>query len=346
MIVPEPSKILLIQTAFPGDVVLSLGAAETLHRAFPKAAIHYLVREGCETILEGHPFIGRTWVWKKSSWTSFCKVVKSIRQEQYDAVIVFQRFARSGLLALMSGSTCVIGYAENPLSPFFQFRIPYFNRQTKMPAAPHEWVRCCRLAALPWNIPESHFSKPKLYPPTSQVLSKWGLEPAQYVVCAPGSLWFTKRMPFAKWEELVRRISAAWRIVFLGSREEHPLCESLAKVAGVDRSLNLAGATRFLESAAIMEKAALSIVHDSAPLHLASAVNAPVCAIFGSTVPAFGFGPLSMVSFVAETPEHLKCRPCGLHGHTRCPKVHFRCMETISLDSIMEFLDRHAGLQR
>ncbi|MCS6981912.1 MAG: glycosyltransferase family 9 protein [Flavobacteriales bacterium] len=346
MNIPKPKKILLIQTAFPGDVVLSLGAAETLHGLFPEAAIHYLVREGCETILEGHPFIVRTWAWKKSSWSSFWKVVIALRREKFDVAIVFQRFARSGLLALLSGSACIVGYAENPFSPFFQFRIHYFNKETKMPAASHEWVRCCKLVSLPWNIPETHFSKPKLYPPTSQVLSKWGLEPAQYVVCAPGSVWFTKRMPLPKWEELVRRISTRWRIVFLGGREEQPLCEALAKVAGVHRSLNLAGATSFLESAAIMEKAVLSIVQDSAPLHLASAVNAPVCAVFGSTVPAFGFGPLSTVAFVVETSEHLECRPCGLHGHTRCPKLHFRCMETISLDSILEFLYRHAGIQR
>ena len=69
----------------------------------------------------------------------------------------------------------------------------------------------------------------------------------------------------------------------------------------------------------------MNYVNDSAPLHIASAMNAPVTAVFCSTVPSFGFGPLRENGRVVETPEDLDCRPCGLHGHRECPKGHFRC---------------------
>jgi heptosyltransferase-2 len=74
-----------------------------------------------------------------------------------------------------------------------------------------------------------------------------------------------------------------------------------------------------------MKGAIMNYVNDSAPLHFASAVNAPVTAVFCSTVPAFGFGPLSDVSFVVETDIPLSCRPCGLHGYKACPLGHFNC---------------------
>jgi heptosyltransferase-2 len=64
-------------------------------------------------------------------------------------------------------------------------------------------------------------------------------------------------------------------------------------------------------------------------------MNAPVAAMFFSTVPAFGFGPLSDISFIFETNEHLDCRPCGLHGYKACPRGHFRC-SYIDVDEVIE----------
>jgi len=82
----------------------------------------------------------------------------------------------------------------------------------------------------------------------------------------------------------------------------------------------------------------MNFVNDSAPMHLASAVNAPVTAIFCSTVPSFGFGPLSEKSIVIETKEKLDCRPCGLHGFKACPKGHFKCAYSISNEELISSL--------
>ena len=89
-----------------------------------------------------------------------------------------------------------------------------------------------------------------------------------------------------------------------------------------------------MESAALMKDAVMNFVNDSAPMHLASAVNAPLCTIYCSTVPGFGFGPLSDISEVIEVDEELNCRPCGLHGHRSCPEGHFKCALEISNEKI------------
>ena len=81
-----------------------------------------------------------------------------------------------------------------------------------------------------------------------------------------------------------------------------------------------------------MESAAMNYVNDSAPLHIASAMNAPVMAVFCSTVPAFGFGPLNANGRILERKEPLSCRPCGLHGYKACPEAHFKCALEIDVE--------------
>jgi heptosyltransferase-2 len=95
----------------------------------------------------------------------------------------------------------------------------------------------------------------------------------------------------------------------------------------------------FLQTAALMKDAKMNYVNDSAPLHLASSVNAPVTAIFCSTVPEFGFGPLSDNSYIVETEEDLDCRPCGLHGFAKCPKTHFKCATNIKPQQLLRTLN-------
>ena len=95
----------------------------------------------------------------------------------------------------------------------------------------------------------------------------------------------------------------------------------------------MAGKLTFLESTALISKAQMTYTNDSAVMHFASAVNAPVTAIYCSTVPGFGFGPLSDQSTIVETSENLSCRPCGLHGKKACPEGHFKCSE-IAIEQI------------
>jgi heptosyltransferase-2 len=89
----------------------------------------------------------------------------------------------------------------------------------------------------------------------------------------------------------------------------------------------MAGELSLLQSAALIKGAQMNYANDSAPLHIASAVDAPVTAVFCSTVTRFGYGPLSSNSRVVETESPLSCRPCGPHGHKKCPKGHFKCAD-------------------
>jgi len=130
----------------------------------------------------------------------------------------------------------------------------------------------------------------------------------------------------------------AYTIYLLGGKDNVAECEAMRSKTTNKKVIILAGELGFLQSAALMKNAAMNYVNDSAPLHFTSAVNAPVTAIFCSTVPAFGFTPLSDRSFIVETKEQLTCRPCGLHGRKECPLGHFKCGYGIATQQLLQTL--------
>jgi heptosyltransferase-2 len=152
---------------------------------------------------------------------------------------------------------------------------------------------------------------------------------------SPASLWFTKQYPIDKWIEFVNEVDENIPIYLLGAPNDKALCENIISQARKTNIVSLAGKLSFLQSAALMKGAVMNFVNDSAPMHLASATNAPVTAIFCSTVPAFGFGPLSDNSAIVESQSELPCRPCGLHGHTTCPEKHFLCARSINNSQLL-----------
>ena len=152
---------------------------------------------------------------------------------------------------------------------------------------------------------------------------------------SPGSVWETKKMPAKNWIDLINSVPTNYTIYLMGAPNETALCAEILSGSSRGGVVNIAGQLNLLEAAALIKGASLNYVNDSAPMHLASATNAPVAAIYCSTIPAFGYGPLSDTQFVVETLEHLPCKPCGLHGKKVCPLGHFNCGHTITTAQLL-----------
>lgn len=313
------NRILIIQTAFLGDVILATPVFEELHRIFPEAKIDFLVKKGNESLLNNHPFLNELFVFDKSNgkWKSMFGLIRTFRKNQYDLVINLQRFASSGIITAFSGGKLKYGFKKNPMSRFFTKKFPH-----EIGNGTHEVERNLSVIT---SFGAKSKVRPKLYP-TQADYSK--VEPYlkdEYYCFAPASVWFTKQLPKEKWVELSNRLSGK-TIYLLGAPSDKDLCDEIISMSDNSHLINLAGKLSLLQSAGLMEKATRSYVNDSGPLHLASSTNASVTAFFCSTIPDFGFGPLSDDSEIKQM-ENLDCRPCGLHGHKSCPKGHFGCGE-------------------
>ena len=325
-------KILVIQTASIGDVILSTPVIEKLHRFYPEASIDLLVKTGMEGLFRNHPFLHEVIHWnkKKGKFRNFFRILVKVRKSKYDTVINIQRFALTGLLTAFSGAGKRIGFSKNPFSFLFSEPITHIIREGM-----HEADRNLMLIC---SITDDSSEKPKLYPTLSDQAKTASYKTPDYYTLSPASLWFTKQYPAEKWIEFISYIPSQQKVYLLGSEDDRELCEELIRRSGHTQTLNLAGQLSFLESASLMKDARMNYTNDSAPMHLASAVNAPVTVIFCSTIPGFGFGPLSEDSSVVETSLELDCRPCGLHGYTSCPEKHFHCATTIDVNQLTKRL--------
>lgn len=326
-------KILIIQTAFIGDVILSTSVIEKMHAFYPNAQLDFLLRKGNHGLLQGHPLIKNLWIWDKSKkWASWYTILKSVRAEQYDLVINLQRFTSMALLAALSKGKNIVGYDSAWPSKFFTKTHKHILDVSGKTASPHEVERYQTLIA---SYTDNAAAKPKLYPTAkdesfvSEKFQEWsnGTLSLQdkYVCMAPASVWGTKQLPIPKWITLANKLDNDIAIVFLGGPGDKDLCASIIAQIPNKRIINTAGGFNFMQSAIAMKYAKMNYVNDSGPLHIATAMDAPTTAFFCSTVPEFGFTPLSTVHYVAETKEDLPCRPCGVHGYKVCPQGHFKC---------------------
>jgi heptosyltransferase-2 len=318
-------RVLVIQTAFLGDVILASPIWENLHQQFPEAQIDVVVKKGNETLLAEHPFLNQVYTFdKRQKLKNLWNLGKQLRQQRYELVINLQRFASSGVLTMLAKGKESRGFEKNPLSLFFSKRY-----QHELKEGWHEVDRNLQLIA---DLVTQPKKRPQLYPTLSDMERISSFQTQTYYCLAPTSVWFTKQAPKKIWLELIEKLaSTEVKIYLLGAPADHAYLEEIRRAVPKLEVQNLAGQLTLLQSAALMTGAQRNFVNDSGPLHLASATNAPVSAFFCSTVPAFGFGPLSDDSKIIEV-SNLACRPCGLHGHKSCPKGHFQCGEELEIN--------------
>jgi len=322
-------KVLIIQTAFIGDVVLATSLVEKLYLTYPNAELHFLLRRGNEGLLSEDPRISRLLIWdkKKKKYNALWEILRIIQQEKYHLLINVQRFLSTGLLTVFSGAKITSGFRKNPLSYFFSKRYDHVIGN-----GTHEVERNHQLIS---EYTDQDAAKPRLH--IGEAIKKriTGYQELPYICIAPSSVWFTKQFPESKWIELIDLLENDQRIYLIGGPGDSKMCERIIQGAKRKNIENLAGKLSFLESASLMQSAEINYVNDSAPLHFASAVNANVTAVFCSTIPEFGFGPLSDKSKVSQVRTELSCRPCGLHGKKVCPEGHFKCGFEIDIESLL-----------
>jgi lipopolysaccharide heptosyltransferase II len=312
-----PNKILIIQTAFIGDVILATALIEQLHLEHPSATLHFLLRKGNEAILKDHPFISKVFIWnKKKKLSDLFRLLIEIRKERYDLVLNVQRFFATGFLTVFSGAKKKHGFKKNPWSFLFDL------------AAPHEIDgrhEVARNYGLLKNVCTKDSVGPALYPSTIISSNALSLVSKPYITLSPASVWFTKQWPEAHWVALISLIPSSLKVYLLGGPSDVNYLEEIKIKSKRENIENLAGKSSLLESGYLMQKAQMNIVNDSGPGHLAAAVGAYVTTIFCSTDPAFGFSPYGDRVAIAEATPKPNCRPCGLHGKKECPLGHFKC---------------------
>lgn len=334
-------RILVIQTAFLGDVILTLPLIAALKDFFALASIDVLVVPRSANVLTGHPAIRRIIEFDKRERDrgigGLWKLASELRREHYTLAIIPHRSLRSAALALLARIPIRIGFSTSAGRCTFTKRVLY-NKDL------HEIDRNLSLLS-GIGITAYPVKRPALYPSDADELAverflgeAFGTKNPPLVAVAPGTVWNTKRWMKERFAELAKNcVADGYGVVLVGGREDEELCRELAAMAGGKAIATAAGKLTLLQSASLIKRSRVLVCNDSAPLHLATAVGTPVIAIFGATVPAFGFGPVGERDVVIET-RGLSCRPCSIHGGEHCPIKTFECMDRITTERVFQKL--------
>jgi len=331
---PYRPTVLVIQTAFLGDVVLTTPLLSAL--AERHGPVDVVTTPEAAGLLEHHPAVDQVIRYDKHGaargWRGFLRLSRELRARRYERVYLPHRSFRSAALALRTGARTRVGFADSPGALGYTVRVP-------RPREGHEVERLLALAQLsPGTAPPpvSLGLVPTDHAAAVSWLAAQGVG-SDFVALAPGSVWATKRWPY--YEELAARLDRT--SVVVGSEDDIPLANAIVAAAG-GRAVSAAGALGLRVAAALIQRAAVLVTNDSAPLHLATAVGTPIVAIFGPTVAEFGFGPRRIGDLVVGHGD-LACRPCSKHGPQVCPLGHHRCMRELSVEAVASAVTRVAG---
>ncbi len=327
---------LVVQTAFIGDMVLTTPLIAELAQRGP---VDVVGTPANISLLANNPHVRNTIAYDKRGAGALRRLIdigRKLRMDRYDAAYLAQGSIRSGALALVAGIRKRVGFDTAGGRYLYSLRVPYDEGS-------HHSERLRRLAreAAGPAEPSLEALRPRLYPGDAERAkvdallreNSPGNEPL--VALAPGSVWATKRWPY--YPELAALLREHARVVIVGSPADSPLADAIR--ARATDAIDAAGRLSLLGSAELLGRCAAVVSNDSAPVHLASAMNVPTLAVFGPTVPAFGFGPVADVSDVVGH-DSLACRPCHRHGPQRCPLGHWRCMGELSAHEVFQTLTR------
>ena len=324
---------LVIQTAFLGDVVLTTGLLSALATRF--GPVDVLVTPAALPLLTTHPAVRKVLTYDKRGRdrgpVAWWRLARALGAHQYARAYLPHGSLRSAGLARAAGIPARIGFADGAGAFLYTERIP------RAPGG-HEAERLLALArpgagaTARVHIELTEDDRAEAY----AWLAARGMGDG-FVAIAPGSIWGTKRWP--GFGELVRLLRS--RVVVIGGPADQAVAQAMLDAAP-DRVANAAGAVPLRVSAAILERAGILVTNDSAPLHLASATGTPTVAIFGPTVPRFGFGPRAPRSAIIERSD-LACRPCSAHGPAKCPLGHHRCMREIPATTVRDTIQALIG---
>ncbi|ADU97041.1 lipopolysaccharide heptosyltransferase II [Thermovibrio ammonificans HB-1] len=320
-------KIVVFQTAFLGDLILTAPLLKSLKRTFPSGELHLVVRKGLETVFEGFWPVDRVIPFdKRGIW----KFAQELRREKYTLAVSPHRSHRTSLILFLSGAKRRIGYDKAGFSFLYTDRVKHEFKEGL-----HEIDRQLRLLEpLEQEVEVTYDKEPEL--PVSQeeverVKGKFSLK-TPYAVLAPGSVWPTKAWLPEYYAEVANfLLKRGITPVLVGGKGDSTYCNRCFSF--MEGGVNLCGRTDLKEFFAVVKGAKVVVSNDSSPVHVAVSVKTPVVEVYGPTVPAFGFFPYGRGNWVEL---ELPCRPCGIHGGKRCPEGHFRCMKELKPEAVIE----------
>ncbi|HMH32753.1 MAG TPA: glycosyltransferase family 9 protein [Puia sp.] len=329
-------KFLIIRFSSIGDIVLTTPVVRCLKKQIPTAEIHYLTKSNYSAILAPNPYVDKLHFLEEN----LNNLVSELRNEDFDYIIDLHHNLRT-LTIKKALDKKAFSYEKLNIEKWI-----YVNFKWNSLPDIHIVDRYMKTvesfgvkndgAGLDYFIADDEYVKEKDIPASHS---------AGYIGISIGAALNTKKYPFHKARALCESLDHP--IILLGGLEDADEGERIAAVDPV-KIYNACGKFSLNESADLVRRAKLIVSNDTGLMHIATAFKKPVISLWGNTVPEFGMYPYYGENYLSQhsSPfdileiKNLSCRPCSKIGYDKCPKGHFKCMELITTNSILDKIDQ------
>ena len=323
------TKFLIIRFSSIGDIVLTSPVVRCLKTQYPEAEVHYATKKRKYDLLQANPYIDKIHLFDES----ISELIRELKAEHYDYIIDLHNNLRSlrVKLALRTKS-----YSFNKLNLRKQLLTSF-----KLHLMPEGHIVDRNMEPLRhFNITNDGKGLDHFIPEADEFpltdlpdYCKNG-----YVALVLAGTYFTKRMPVYKYRRLISEADIAF--VLLGGNNEKAMAD---RILGWNTGnvVDFTGKLRINQSASLEKNASLVITNDTGLMHIAAAFKKKILSVWGNTSPELGMYPYfpGRGSEILET-KGLSCRPCSKLGYRQCPKKHFRCMNDIPEDRIIDWVKK------
>ncbi|MDO3626163.1 glycosyltransferase family 9 protein [Mucilaginibacter sp. BT774] len=317
-------KILVVRFSSMGDIIYTTPVVRCLKTQLPDAEVHFLTKPAFKYIYDNNPHLDKLLLLKPT----LAETIEEIKAEKYDYLIDLHSNLRTSLIKLRTGIKSS-SYKKQRIRKWLSLK---FN--LKLVPSVHLVERYMKAVKF---LGVKNDGKPiDYYIKTEHDLTK--LLPvshqSDFVAFIIGATHFTKRMPNEKIISICHKINSP--IVLLGGSDVKENGDEIANAIG-SNIYNACGITSLDESVYLVSKAKRVLGFDTGLTHIAEAFDRPIASIWGGTVPELlGVQPY-MVKDAEVIGINLPCRPCSKFGLEKCPLGHFKCMNNIPEEVVINF---------
>jgi ADP-heptose:LPS heptosyltransferase len=323
-------KILIIRLSSIGDIVLTSLVVRCLKNQVKNAEIHFVTKQQFAFILKSNPNIHKVHVLEEN----FSDLIHELSPEKFDYIIDLHNNFRS---AWLKRNLKAKVFSVNKLN----------------------WQKMLLIRFKINRLPQKHIVDRYLETTSALQIENDGkgldyfiTENEEFKICdlplpfQKGFVAFviagtynTKKLPIEKISEICHKIN--FPVILLGGKKEFDEGEKvLSQSKG--NVLNYAGKISLNRSASLVRDAKVVLTNDTGLMHIAAAFQKKILSFWGNTVADFGMVPYQPHPFSQRMEvENLKCRPCSKLGFQKCPKKHFRCMNDINVDEVVNWINKN-----
>lgn len=320
-------KILIIRFSSIGDIVLTTPVIRCLKQQLDgNIEIHYLTKNQYKSILTSNPHVAKVFGIDQST----NEIINELVDEHYDYVIDLHKNLRSKRvtkkLKALSFTFDKLNYQKWLITTFKVDKLPRVHIVERYLAATKILGIENDGLGLDYFIPEQDVVDLKSLPETHQ---------HGYVSFAIGAQHNTKRLPIEKMISIVKELNLP--VVLLGGKEDIADAEIIQQSVGEKVYIGC-GKYNLNQSASLVKQSQVLLTHDTGLMHIGAALGVNIVSVWGNTIPEFGmypYFPAHPEKYVIIENKELKCRPCSKIGYDKCPKKHFKCMNELSNNAII-----------